>query len=53
MTIDERITEHEIARRKLYDERDQIEEKLNSINEKIIFHWTAIQNLNAKKHTEV
>lgn len=40
-----RITSHEIMLRNYNDEKDKLEERLNKINEKIIFHTTAIMNL--------
>ena len=48
-SIDERIIDHVKARRKLNDEKNLLEMKLNKINEKIIFHFVAIQNLAKKK----
>lgn len=52
MKIEDRIQEHEIARRKLNDKKDRIEEDLNRINEKIIYHTTAIMNLGIKGHKD-
>ena len=48
MTIEDRIITHEKLLRKWNDEKDLVETKLNHINEKIIYHWAAIQNLNLK-----
>lgn len=49
MTIDERIAYHEIEQRKRHDEKAKLEFELNKVNEKIIYHWAAIQNLTKKK----
>ena len=49
VSIDERITKHEIKRRKLNNRKDVLESELRIVNEKIIYHWAAIQNLNHKK----
>jgi len=48
-SITERIEFHDIEKRKLYNKKDILERKLNTINEKIIYHWAAIQNLEKKK----
>ena len=49
VSIDERITKHEIERTKLNDRRDRLESELCIVNEKIVYHWAAIQNLTRKK----
>lgn len=48
MNINERIKSHEIERRKLNDKKDVLEQKLDVINDKIIFHSLAIYNLHNK-----
>ena len=48
-SIDQRIASHEIEKRKLWDRKDILEKELIAINEKIIYHWSTIQNLNKKK----
>lgn len=48
MSILERIAEREILIRKLYNRKDELEEILNQINEKIIGHNVAIMNLRNK-----
>ena len=50
MEIEERIKEHEIARRKLNNKKYILEEELNRINRKIIFHKIAIVNLDNKSY---
>lgn len=49
VSIDERITDHEILIKKLNDKKYILESKLNNINKKLIFHYTAICNLEIKK----
>lgn len=49
MNINERILFHEEQREKLHDEKEDICNRLNRVNEKLIYHWAAIQNLVKKK----
>jgi hypothetical protein len=54
MKIDERITNHEMLRNKLYVKKQILEAELFKIEEKILFHNIAIHNLKIKKSkTEV
>ncbi len=43
------IAEHEIAIRKLNDEKDKLTDKVNKINSEIIVHWNVIQNLKSEE----
>jgi len=45
-SIDERIESHEIEKRKLWDRKEILEKELSAINEKIVYRWAAVQNLN-------
>ena len=49
MTIDDRINQHEAERHKLWERKERLEAELSRIEEKIMYHWAAIQNLTRKK----
>ena len=51
MEIDDRIKYHYQQKQKWEDKKEKIADQLNDCNEKIIFHWTAVQNLAIKKTT--
>ena len=49
MTIDDRINQHEVERHKLWERKERLEAELSRTEEKIMYHWAAIQNLTRKK----
>ena len=51
MEIYDRIEYHYQQKQKWEDKKEKIADQLNECNEKIIFHWTAVQNLAMKKTT--